>query len=77
MQYIKIDNEHIFLSIFICFINFFSLFFQYLELEQFNEAYDAFRSATSMQTDHVLAWTNLIVMLDNIGKKISEALSEI
>ena len=40
---------------------------QYLELERFNDAYDAFRNATNLQPLHVLAWTNLIVMLDNIG----------
>lgn len=40
---------------------------QYLELERFREAEEAFRNATLLQPTHVLAWTNLIVMLDNIG----------
>ncbi len=41
---------------------------QYLELERWDEAYEAFRNATNLQPRHVLAWTNMIVMLDNTGR---------
>ena len=40
---------------------------QYLELKRYDEALDSFRTATTLQPSHVLAWTNMIVMLDNIG----------
>ncbi len=45
-------------------------FSKYLELGQFREAEEAFRNATLLQPTHVLAWTNLIVMLDNTGKPL-------
>jgi len=31
---------------------------QYLELERWDEAYEAFRNATNLQPRHVLAWPN-------------------
>ena len=46
----------------------FGILFQYLQLKIWDDAYDAFRNATTLQPRHVLAWTNLIVMLENIGK---------
>ncbi|XP_015917607.1 protein O-mannosyl-transferase TMTC4 isoform X2 [Parasteatoda tepidariorum] len=39
----------------------------YLEQKQYDEAYRAWRNATAMQPTHLVAWNNMIIMLDSIG----------
>ncbi|XP_035693904.1 protein O-mannosyl-transferase TMTC4-like [Branchiostoma floridae] len=39
----------------------------YLELKQHGDALNAWRNATLLKPQHTLAWTNMIVLLDNLG----------
>ncbi len=45
----------------------FTLTFQYLDVERFDEALLAWRNATLLKHDHVSAWVNSIILLDNLG----------
>lgn len=41
---------------------------QYLELDRNFDALSAWRNATFLKPTHKIAWSNLIVMLDSMGK---------
>jgi len=42
----------------------------YLDQKRYDEAYAAWRNATRQRPTHAIAWNNMIVMLDNIGKQL-------
>ena len=43
-------------------------YFQYLETGKSQLAIKAFRNATLQKPDHVNAWSNMAILLDNIGR---------
>ncbi|XP_054708383.1 protein O-mannosyl-transferase TMTC4-like [Uloborus diversus] len=47
-----------------CFYNLGNL---YLEQGRYDDAYRAWRNATSLQLSHLVAWNNMVIMLDSIG----------
>jgi len=42
---------------------------QYLEQKKHDAAYQAWRNATSLKSTHAVAWSNMVIMLDSIGKR--------
>nr|CAD7441523.1 unnamed protein product [Timema bartmani] len=40
----------------------------YLDQQKYEDAYTAWRNATSLKPTHTVAWSNMIIMLDNIGE---------
>nr|CAD7202552.1 unnamed protein product [Timema douglasi] len=40
----------------------------YLDQQMYEDAYTAWRNATSLKPTHTVAWSNMIIMLDNIGE---------
>lgn len=45
------------------------IFFQYLEQKKHDAAYEAWRNATSLKATHAVAWSNMVIMLDSIGRR--------
>jgi hypothetical protein len=45
------------------------LFLQYLEEGRHEEALAAWSNATRLQTTHINAWTNAIILLSNMGEQ--------
>lgn len=45
------------------------LYFQYADLNRSIDALNAWRNATMLKPDHSLAWNNMVILLDNTGKK--------
>ncbi|KAK7870176.1 hypothetical protein R5R35_012732 [Gryllus longicercus] len=46
----------------------------YLDQKQYDRAYQAWRNATRLKSTHALAWSNMIIMLDNIALPSDAAL---
>ncbi len=44
------------------------IFSQYLDVQRYDEALLAWRNATLLKHDHVSAWVNSIILLDNLGE---------
>lgn len=43
---------------------------QYADLNRSVDALNAWRNATMLKPDHSLAWNNMVILLDNTGKKL-------
>ncbi|XP_023230734.1 transmembrane and TPR repeat-containing protein 4-like [Centruroides sculpturatus] len=49
----------------------------YLEQKQYEKAYLAWKNATTLQPNHLVAWNNMIIMLDSIGSLLkAEAMAQ-